>query len=416
MPAGRTRETAENLRQLVQKTIDRHAALIRRMPPPPRPADPASLRRLLIDITQTARHDNKSGIQRVVRNIAREAAVLDCPDLVLLPVELKDGALHSCPKFNAPGRPPAPAELVTLRPGDVFLALDSGWGTIDEYLRLFPALHSAGVIIIGVVYDLIPLAHCHYFKGLPGFKESFASWIGLLTAYSRALVGISQATRDETRAYLDSLRLHRLPALDYFHLGFDRAEIRPPAQNTTDVFDRHRFNLLMVGTLEIRKGYDTALDAFDRLSRDRTDIALHIIGKEGWNVEDALARIDAHPLLDKSLFWRAEADDALLAQAYSECDLLIAASHTEGFGLPLIEAAQVDLPVVASDIPVFTEVAGPHAYYFPAGDGKALAHTVATALADIADCTVRRSSAMPVLTWRQSTDMLLRAVRTRLET
>lgn len=40
---------------------------------------------------------------------------------------------------------------------------------------------------------------------------------------------------------------------------------------------------------------------------------------------------------------------------------LIAASFGEGFGLPLIEAAQHGLPIMARDIAVFREVAKEYA-------------------------------------------------------
>ena len=43
---------------------------------------------------------------------------------------------------------------------------------------------------------------------------------------------------------------------------------------------------------------------------------------------------------------------------------MIAASEGEGFGLPLIEAAQHRLRIVARDLAVFREVAGEHATYF----------------------------------------------------
>jgi glycosyltransferase involved in cell wall biosynthesis len=44
---------------------------------------------------------------------------------------------------------------------------------------------------------------------------------------------------------------------------------------------------------------------------------------------------------------------------------------SEGFGLPLLEAMSVGTPVVASDIPVMREVAGPAALYATGGDPDA---------------------------------------------
>lgn len=52
-----------------------------------------------------------------------------------------------------------------------------------------------------------------------------------------------------------------------------------------------------------------------------------------------------------------------MAELYARSRALIFASQ-EGFGLPLIEAAQKKLPVIIRDIPVFKEIAQEHAWYF----------------------------------------------------
>ena len=50
-------------------------------------------------------------------------------------------------------------------------------------------------------------------------------------------------------------------------------------------------------------------------------------------------------------------DDEKLNMIYNACDVLLFPSLDEGFGFPLAEAMTVGLPAVASDIPVFREIA-----------------------------------------------------------
>ena len=56
------------------------------------------------------------------------------------------------------------------------------------------------------------------------------------------------------------------------------------------------------------------------------------------------------------MLWLEGISDEYLDKVYAASTCLIAASEGEGFGLPLIEAAQHKLPIIARDIPVFREV------------------------------------------------------------
>jgi len=53
-----------------------------------------------------------------------------------------------------------------------------------------------------------------------------------------------------------------------------------------------------------------------------------------------------------------------VADLYAVSDVLFLPSASEGFGLPLVEAAAARLPVVATDLPVFREISGDSGRYF----------------------------------------------------
>ena len=90
--------------------------------------------------------------------------------------------------------------------------------------------------------------------------------------------------------------------------------------------------------------------------RDGADVDLVIVGKEGWGVEHLIRRLRAHPEAGSHLHWHECASDDQLLRHYANADALVAASYTEGFGLPLVEAQHFGVPIIASDIPVFREV------------------------------------------------------------
>jgi glycosyltransferase involved in cell wall biosynthesis len=58
------------------------------------------------------------------------------------------------------------------------------------------------------------------------------------------------------------------------------------------------------------------------------------------------------------------ATDAMMDDLYQLADLLIFPSAQEGFGIPLLEAGLVRLPVFCSDIPPFREIAGDRVHRF----------------------------------------------------
>ncbi|MCI4412194.1 MAG: glycosyltransferase, partial [Thiotrichales bacterium] len=103
--------------------------------------------------------------------------------------------------------------------------------------------------------------------------------------------------------------------------------------------------------------------------------------------------------------------DEYLEKVYAISTCLIATSEGEGFGLPLIEAAQKKLPIIARDIPVFREVAGEFAYYFKNdNDASVLADTISDWLDLYKNNEHPKSDDMPWLTWKESAEQLLKAL------
>jgi len=202
-----------------------------------------------------------------------------------------------------------------------------------------------------------------------------------------------------------------LPKISYFHLGAD-IDCTTPAENSID-FDpvleamRTDTSFLMVGTLEPRKGYDQVLGAFERLWGDGFEVNLVIVGKQGWMVDALAKRLRNHPQINKRLFWLEGVSDAYLEKIYAAGACLVAASYNEGFGLPLIEAAQHGLPIIARGIPVFREVAGKNAFYFSDEEPDGLAKTIGEWLDLYKVGAHPRSGDLPWLTWEESTKMML---------
>lgn len=380
---------------------------------------PAPKARIMLDVTCTNLSDNKTGVQRVVRNLAREFARLGRSDADLLLVTLESGHLRVADDFYAKlgvELPPnATSAFLVPRTTDTLVVVDGGWYLRDQYEQSIRRLVAAGGAVVGIIHDIIPLLLPRF--SAPSHVEEFQRWFELLRSHSRGLVCISETVADEVRRHLANDALLASPPVDWFHLGGSVEELDIASAGAVKVpalvrrlRAAGRPIFLMVGTLEPRKDHDCALDALERLWAGGADPALVIVGSGDWQPPPVVRRIRHHAELDRSLFWLERCNDAELRALYASVDSLLFTSRAEGFGLPMVEAASFGLPIICSDIPVFREIAGAHAVYFPPGDPVALAEAIGRRLRLKAQGRDHSSRGMPRLTWQESASMLLRAI------
>jgi len=382
---------------------------------------PARPRQLLVDVSSMVQLDMKTGISRVVRSILLSLLAAPPSGYRIEPV-YADGATgryryarrftFALAGIEDPGMEDAP---IGHRPGDVFLGLDLAPGATTQNAALLAEMRSHGIALHFVLYDMLPLLQPEAFAY--GSSAWFQRHIETIAREADSLVCISRAVADELAGWLAAHPPQRAAPLGigYFHLGADLAASAPStglAANADQLFERvaARPTLLMVGTVEPRKGHEQALAACELLWSRKVDVNLVIVGKPGWLVERLIRKIEKHPRLGENLFWLPDASDEMLTRLYESCAALLAASKGEGFGLPLIEAARHGLPVIARDLPVFREVGGEHACYFGGGDAAALAAAIGDWLSLHAAGQAPQSSAMPWLSWAQSARQLVAAV------
>jgi glycosyltransferase involved in cell wall biosynthesis len=270
-----------------------------------------------------------------------------------------------------------------------------------------------GVRVVFTIYDLLCIQHPEFF--FAGAKEDFTRWLEVVTENDGAIC-ISQETANALTNWRSSYNSHKEPSftIQWFHLGAEINQSLPTKgiSSKADVLSRlKRHNtVLMVGTIEPRKGHDQVLQAFEILWKMGIITNLVIVGKQGWLVDDLCDKLRTHAEINHRLFWLEGISDEYLEKIYAASTCLVAASYGEGFGLPLIEAAQHGLPILARDIPVFREVAGEHAAYFKAETPNELAIAIKSWLADYQKNTHPKSSGMKFLTWKESAAMLFNKI------
>lgn len=370
----------------------------------------------LFDISELILRDVHTGIQRVVRSLLFEFYHNTPSGYIFRLVRSNaDGNLVYANKYHAETFCDDTLEIVDkplqVTPGDIFYCGDL---SLSFPFYALQKLRNEGVRVIFTIYDLFAVN----LDTMPkAYRFAFSDWLSDLLMVTDAIVCDSKSVANELHEWLliHKNARNRPLKIGFFHLGADLLfsnSTENPTPEDSPLLKRlqEQNTLLMVGTVEPRKGHASALEAIERLWNEGIQINLVIVGKEGWRSHDLVRRLRRHPQRNKQLFWLEKASDALLVQLYAQSTALLAASFAEGFGLPLIEAAHYGLPIIARDIPVFHEVAGDFAFYFPNTDSIALADSLRQWLRLHAEGKAPQSKDMPYLTWAQSTQQLLKVI------
>jgi glycosyltransferase involved in cell wall biosynthesis len=374
-------------------------------------------KQLLLDVSIIAQGDSRSGIQRVVRSLLHEF-MLNAPDGWMVEPVMALGtdigyryARKFANRFLGIEEDWAEDSAVEAYPGDVFIGLDLQHVVLSVQQEYLHGLRRRGVLAYVIVYDLLPVLQPHVFRD--GTEANHQQWLSTLTEFDGAMC-ISRAVADELYEWLQVFGAKRSKpfALHWFHLGADVENSVPTKGMPLDSHHvlsiiNERPTFLMVGTLEPRKGQGQTLAAFEKLWNASVNVNLVIVGQQGWKIEWLIEKIHNHAEFGKRLFWLNGISDEYLENIYKTCSCLIASSEGEGFGLPLIEAAQHKLPIIARDIPVFREVAGDYAHFFANDNApEVLAVSVQDWLSLHLLDDHPKSDLMPWINWKASTQQL----------
>ena len=376
-------------------------------------------KQLLVDVTELARHDARSGIQRVVRSLLLELLKQVPAGHTLRPIYFDGFQYRHAKRFmarflhqSAQALKASFDEVAEINQDDIYLGLDLNPVLVSTQQAMFQHWLALGVHVYFVVYDLL-LVH------RPDWAPAEASiainnWLKSVAQVATGLICISEAVANEVRTWLLQHPPSRRagPRISSFHLGADVESSSPTKglpENAAHILQvlNDRPSFLTVGTLEPRKGHAQMLAAFEQLWAQGVDVNLVFIGKKGWMMETLVNRLQRHAELGKRLIWLDGISDEFLEKVYAASDCLIAGSEGEGFGLPLIEAARHKLPLIARDLPVFREVAGPHAHYFSGLEAESLASAVLDWRALQDKGLAPDSAHIPFLTWSASARQLL---------
>jgi glycosyltransferase involved in cell wall biosynthesis len=225
------------------------------------------------------------------------------------------------------------------------------------------SLRRLGVRPIFVVHDLIPLTHPEYCR--PGERERHEVRMRNAIKLGHGIIAVSSSTL-EVLAEFARMRSLRLPPAVVARL----APGLPMLESKARPIDTPYF--LVLGTIEPRKNHWLLLQLWRRLVERMGKGApkLVIIGQRGWECENVVDLLERCEQLKGFVVERTRCSDAELVTYLQHARALLFPSFAEGYGLPVTEALSHGVPVIASDLAVFREVAGEVPDYIDPLDGR----------------------------------------------
>lgn len=222
------------------------------------------------------------------------------------------------------------------------------------------------------VHDLIPLFYPEYCS--PGEDIRLKNKLDYILKYGYGIITNSTDTLTKLNQYCDENNLVKLPATVAL-LAPDN-KLLQCSKNSEVPYPKPYF--VMLSTIEPRKNHLLILQIFRRLAEIAPENTPHlfIIGKRGWECEQVFDLLDRSVVLRKVVTEVSNCSDELLVNYLKHSTALLFPSFTEGYGLPLIEALTLGTPVIASNLPVFKEIAGNIPEYIDPLDANTWQNTI----------------------------------------
>ena len=215
-------------------------------------------------------------------------------------------------------------------------------------LRRFKRRTDARMVFF--VHDLIPISHAEHVA--QGDDQEHVERMDAVAALADQVVVNTEGTAAALRRHFAedgfSVPIAAVP------LGIDlRAPARTAPQAATPYF-------ICIATIESRKNHMLLLKVWERLAATLGDKTPRLVlaGRRGWKHEPVIETIAASPVLRTLVEEHSGISDAAMAGLLAGARALLYPTFAEGFGLPVVEAMTLGVPVLCSDLPELREVGG----------------------------------------------------------
>ncbi len=260
-------------------------------------------------------------------------------------------------------------------PADAIYIATAQYGMEHPYFYRWLAKRR-DVRAVFVAHDLIPVDYPEFFKA--GKLDRFAHVPRTMARFGAGVIVSSQAVKERLGAHFAGLGRRDLPI--HVEPFPPPVAFGAPVEPDADLAGLPYF--VVCGTIEPRKNHLLLLHAWaSALERGAAMPRLLVVGRRGWENEQVVDMLERSRRLGGHVLEVGGMSTPGLRHLLAHSSGLLMPSYAEGYGLPVVEALALKVPVIASDIPVFAEVSQGCATLIHPTDGRGWLEAI-LALAD----------------------------------
>jgi glycosyltransferase involved in cell wall biosynthesis len=215
--------------------------------------------------------------------------------------------------------------------------------------------------VVTTIHDLYPYEFPENF----GFPNSIFNRLFLkqCISNSQGLTCVSEITKKQLKFYFPGCDSRKAVNSIYNYVDF--SQITPKIPQAIGSLTAEPF-FLCVAQHRKNKNLDLVIHAYNLLRKEKQisdSTQLILVGSPGPETGNLERQIN-ELFLQKYVHFLSSINDSELCWLYQNCQLLVIASSTEGFCLPLAEALTFSCKIVCSDIPILREIGSSDCTYF----------------------------------------------------
>jgi glycosyltransferase involved in cell wall biosynthesis len=266
---------------------------------------------------------------------------------------------------------------------------------VDQVCIVFP---SAGRKIL-LFYDLIPLQYSERYSLLSSYQNYLARYKTVFEA--DLFLTISQTVADDVALNL-GINQAKIFNINGAPISQEAIKSKKPKLNLPDKY------LIMPSGDELRKNNVRAVQGFEAYLRESGEQNMALVITSHFT-EHAINVLNSY---SKNLIFTGNVPPKELRWLYENAKAMLFVPEYEGLGLPILEAAGFDLPIICSDLTVFNEISLDAFYYSDPFDPATMRGAIKQALAKdgFAAKVKQYPQILAEYRWQNTADLAIKAM------